>query len=88
MNAWPLVYFEGPAPPANRKAETGPEAGSRLLAKVPAKAVGLLSTHYGPSNIAARESSPARAQHLDRLGYHYDIVVNALRIPLDCSPVL
>jgi hypothetical protein len=32
------------------KAENGPVADSRLLAKVPAKAVGLLSTQWRPYN--------------------------------------
>lgn len=40
MNALPLVYFEGPAPPANRKAETGPEADSPVLMLDPRKADG------------------------------------------------
>lgn len=44
MNGWPLAYFEGPASPAKRVAETGPVADSRLLANIPAKPVGLLST--------------------------------------------
>jgi hypothetical protein len=31
MNVWPLMYSEGPAPPAKRLAEIGPGADRQLL---------------------------------------------------------
>lgn len=44
MNAWPFVNFEGPVSPAKRVAGIGPGADGRLLANLPAKPVGPLTT--------------------------------------------
>jgi len=41
---WSVVHFQVPGPSAKRVTENGPVADSRLLAKVPAKPVGLFST--------------------------------------------